>query len=154
MQSVDGLDDAAIARAIRAAQAESARPSLICCKTIIGWGAPTKAGTAATHGEALGAEEVAGARKKLGWSAPAFEVPADCAPPGTMPEAGRAAEARLAASSSRATRNAHPALADEFERRMRGELPANWPTPRAQRWSRRPPAVTGSQATRMSLRRR
>jgi transketolase len=148
VQTIDGMDDAAIARAIRAAQAESTRPSLIDCKTIIGWGAPTKAGTAATHGEALGAEEVAGARKKLGWTAPPFEVPESCARPGIMTRPG-APPRRAGRSCSRAIATPHPALADEFERRMRGELPANWPdTARAALAAGQ--AVSASQATRQS----
>src|SRR5690554_6902025 len=65
--NVDGHDPAAIERAIAAAKAEKDRPSLICCKTIIGWGAPNKQGTEATHGAALGVEEVAATRKNLGW---------------------------------------------------------------------------------------
>jgi transketolase len=148
VQTIDGLDDAAIARAIRAAQAEGERPSLINCKTIIGWGAPTKAGTAATHGEALGVEEVAGARKKLGWTAPPFEVPGELRAAWNHEKAGRVAEARWQELFTR-YRNAHPALAAEFERRMRAELPANWPdTARAALAAGQ--AVTASQATRQS----
>jgi transketolase len=148
VQRIDGLDDAAIARAIRAAQAETGRPSLIDCKTIIGWGAPTKAGTAATHGEALGVEEVAGARKKLGWTAPPFEVPSELRAAWNHDKAGRAAEARWQELFTR-YRNEHPALASEFERRMRGELPAQWlDTARAAVAAGQ--AVTGSQATRQS----
>ena len=148
VQTIDGLDDAAIARAIRAAQAEGERPSLINCKTIIGWGAPTKAGTAATHGEALGVEEVAGARKKLGWTAPPFEVPSELRAAWNHEKAGRATEARWQQLFGR-YRNAHPALATEFERRMRAELPANWPdTARAALAAGQ--AVTASQATRQS----
>jgi transketolase len=148
VQTVDGMDDAAIARAIRAAQAESARPSLIDCKTIIGWGAPTKAGTAATHGEALGVEEVAGARKKLGWTLPPFEVPAELRAAWNHEKAGRAAEEHWQELFAR-YRNAHPALAIEFERRMRAELPDNWlDTVRATLAAGQ--AVQGSQATRQS----
>src|SRR5208282_34062 len=120
--------------------------SLINCKTIIGWGAPTKAGTAATHGEALGAQEVAGARHKLGWTAPAFEVPAELREAWNHDQAGRAAEARWQGMFAR-YRNAHPALADEFERRMRGELPPSWAdTVRALLAAGQ--AVTAAQATR------
>jgi transketolase len=148
VQRIDGMDDAAIARAIRAAQAESSRPSLIDCKTIIGWGAPTKAGTAATHGEALGVEEVAGARKKLEWSLPPFEIPAELRSAWNHADAGRAAEARWQELFGR-YRNAHPALAAEFERRMRGELPASWPdSVRAAIAAGQ--AVSASQATRQS----
>jgi transketolase len=148
VQTIDGLDDAAIARAIRAAQAEGDRPSLINCKTIIGWGAPTKAGTAATHGEALGVEEVAGARKKLNWTLQPFEVPAELRTAWSHEKAGRAAEARWQELFARYS-NAHPALALEFERRMRSELPASWPdTARAALAAGQ--AVTASQATRQS----
>ena len=73
---IDGHDPEAIARAIEKAKAAS-RPSLIACRTTIGFGAPTKAGTEKTHGSPLGADEIAGAREKLGWSAPAFEIPPD-----------------------------------------------------------------------------
>jgi transketolase len=148
VQRIDGMDDAAIARAIRAAQAETTRPSLIDCKTVIGWGAPTKAGTAATHGEALGVDEVAGARKKLGWTAPPFEVPEELRSAWNHDKAGRAAESRWQELFAR-YRNAHPALASEYERRMRAKLPANWPdTARAALAAGQ--AVSSSQATRQS----
>jgi transketolase len=75
VQEVDGLDQEAVTRAIRKARNVVDKPSMIACKTIIGYGAPTKEGTAATHGSALGKEEVAGARVKLGWTAPPFEIP-------------------------------------------------------------------------------
>src|SRR5579862_4207107 len=77
VQHVDGQDGEAVGAAIRRAQAEPSRPSLIACKTTIGWGAPNKQGTAATHGEALGVAEVAAARQNLHWTAPPFEVPAE-----------------------------------------------------------------------------
>src|SRR5690606_816408 len=77
VENVDGHDPAAIAKAFDAARAERERPSLICCKTTIGWGAPTKQGTAATHGSALGAEEAAATRQALGWEHAPFEVPAE-----------------------------------------------------------------------------
>ena len=123
--NVDGHDAAAIERAIGAARAEATRPSLICCKTIIGWGSPNKQGTEATHGAALGEAEVAATREHLGWSAPAFEIPEHL-------RAGWDARARGAALEQgwrerfEAYRAAHPDLAAEFERRMRGELPAGW----------------------------
>src|SRR6201996_2201703 len=77
---IDGHDPAAIAAALEAAKA-SDRPSLIACRTTIGFGAPNKAGTEKSHGSALGAEEVAGARQKLGWNAPPFDIPDDILPP-------------------------------------------------------------------------
>ena len=75
VQEVDGLDQEAVTRAIRRARNVADKPSMISCKTIIGYGAPTKEGTAATHGSPLGKDEVAGAREKLGWTAPPFEIP-------------------------------------------------------------------------------
>ncbi len=75
VQEVDGLDQEAVTRAIRRARNVADKPSMISCKTIIGYGAPTKEGTAATHGSPLGKDEVAGARQKLGWTAPPFEIP-------------------------------------------------------------------------------
>jgi transketolase len=122
---VDGLDAAAVERALRAARAEQQRPSLICCKTIIGYGAPDKQGTKEAHGEALGTEEVAAARKTLGWPYPPFEVPEAMRAEWDHRQAGAQRErawrdlfARYAA--------AHPDLASEFERRTRGDLPQNW----------------------------
>ena len=76
-QSVDGHDHEALGRAIAAARAENGRPSLIACRTIIGWGSPNKAGTHGTHGSPLGDEEIAATRKALGWKSPPFEVPDD-----------------------------------------------------------------------------
>ena len=123
---VDGHDSAAIEQAIIAAKAELHRPTLICCKTIIGFGAPNKQGTEATHGAALGADEVAAARKQLGWTAPAFEIPDDIRAGWDAREQGAAREAKwnelFAAYQAR-----HPHLAAEFSRRMRGELPKDWP---------------------------
>src|SRR5204863_6748082 len=75
VQGIDGLDPEAVTRAIRKARKATDKPSLIACKTIIGYGAPNKQGTAATHGAALGKEEVAAAREKLGWPYPPFEIP-------------------------------------------------------------------------------
>jgi len=75
VQAVDGFDQDAVARAIRRAQKVTNKPSMIACKTIIGYGAPTKAGTAAAHGAPLGKEEIAGARQNLGWPSPPFEIP-------------------------------------------------------------------------------
>ena len=118
--SCDGHDPASINAALEAAKADP-RPSIIQCATIIGYGAPTKQGTSATHGAALGTEEVAAARTFLGWTAEPFVIPVDIAEAwaaaGRRGEPVRAAwEARLAASTHRA----------EFERRMAGKLPENF----------------------------
>jgi transketolase len=116
-EPVDGQDPAAVAAAIERAQA-SDRPNLIACRTIIGYGAPTKAGTAATHGAPLGKDEVAGARAKLGWTAEPFVVPPEILSTwrrfGTRGAALRAEwERRHAASAHRS----------EFDRRQAGRLP-------------------------------
>src|SRR5687767_1691224 len=120
--NVDGHDADAIRRAIDAARAEDSRPSLICCKTIIGYGAPNVQGTSATHGAALGPAEAAAARKNLGWDEPPFVVPADVKNAWDAHERG----ARLEADWQKrfaAYRKQHPDLAAELERRMNGELP-------------------------------
>jgi transketolase len=122
---VDGLDAQAVSAAISAARAETRRPSLICCKTIIGYGAPHRQGTAEAHGEALGAEEVAAARRTLGWPYPPFEVPDEIRAAWDHRAQGEALEAAWRALFAR-YREAFPQLAREFERRVRGELPDNW----------------------------
>ncbi len=116
---VDGHDPEAIARALQEAQT-SARPSLIACRTTIGFGAPSKAGTEKCHGSPLGADEIKGAREKLGWSEPPFVIPADVLE--LWRSAGRAGTAAHKAWAGRLA--ALPAARRaEFERRMRGELP-------------------------------
>ena len=125
VRDVDGHDAAAIAAAIKTAKAETQRPTLICCKTIIGWGAPNKQGTEATHGAPLGEAEVAAAREKLGWTSPPFVVPDDIRAGWDARTRGAAAEQSWQQRLS-AYRAAHPELAAEFERRLRGELPAGW----------------------------
>ena len=123
---VDGHDPAAVSRAIEAATAETSRPSLICCKTIIGWGAPNKQGTEKVHGEALGPEEAAAARKALGWTAPPFQVPDDiCA--GWDARATGAGLERQWRELFAAYAGDYPELAAEFTRRMAGDLPRGWP---------------------------
>jgi transketolase len=122
---VDGHDADAVERAIAEAKADTARPSLICCKTIIGWGAPNKQGTEATHGAALGEAEVAAARQYLGWPYEPFVIPDEIKRAWDARERGAAAErdwtGRLAAY-----RKAHPVLAAELERRLAGQLPGGW----------------------------
>jgi transketolase len=122
---VDGQDADAVAAAIQAARAETARPSLICCKTVIGWGAPNRQGTKAAHGEALGVEEVALARKTLNWPYEPFAIPAPLKQAWDHHAAGAAAEAAWNELFGR-YRAAHPQLAAELERRMRGDLPQKW----------------------------
>jgi transketolase len=127
---VDGLDGNAVAEAVRAAQADTARPTLICCRTIIGYGAPTRAGTAKAHGEALGADEVAAARIQLGWPYPAFVIPDELRAVWDRSEAGAAAEAQWQGLYQR-YQAAFPQLAAELDRRMNGRLPDSWPQLRA-----------------------
>ena len=122
---VDGHDPAAIERALRAAWDVTDKPSLICCKTVIGKGAPNKQGTADTHGAALGEKEVAATRENLGWRHAAFEIPEPIYAGWDQRARGAAAQAewdaRFAAYSA-----AHPELAREFVRRMSGRLPADF----------------------------
>ena len=116
---IDGHDPEAIAKAIELAQA-SERPSLIACRTTIGFGAPSKAGTEKSHGSPLGADEIKGARERLGWAEPAFVIPPD-----VLEMWRSAALARSAAHQAWTERfKAVPAgRRAEFERRIRGELP-------------------------------
>ncbi len=121
VQAVDGLDPDAVTRAIRKARNVTDKPSLIACKTVIGYGAPTKAGTAATHGSPLGKDEVAGARQKLGWSHGPFDIPEP------IFSAWRKIGAR-GKSARRQWTKRHAAMAEadraEFDRRLKGDIPA------------------------------
>ncbi|KJE35146.1 transketolase [Thalassospira sp. HJ] len=122
VQQIDGHDPAAIEAAIAKAKTTNT-PSMIACKTQIGFGAPTKAGTSATHGAALGAEELAGMRKKLEWDYEPFDIPAD------IRDAWLAAGARGADDFNAwggRFESLEAALKDEFERRIEGKLPENW----------------------------
>src|SRR5437762_11710906 len=122
---VDGHDLEAVDRALRRAKREKARPTLICAKTVIAKGAPTKADTGAAHGAPLGDKEVAAARQALGWSYPPLEIPADVYLGWDAREAGKRAERRwnrlLAAYEKQ-----YPAEAAEFKRRMAGQLPVDF----------------------------
>lgn len=122
---VDGHDAAAIKTAIEEAITEGDRPTLICCKTIIGYGSPNKQGTAATHGAPLGEEEIAATRKVLGWESPPFEIPTDIASAWDGKERGSANENAWKEQFDTYS-SEHPALATEFVRRMAGQLPADW----------------------------
>jgi transketolase len=122
---VDGHDAASVAAAIEQATSDADRPSLICCKTIIGFGSPNKQGTASTHGAPLGDDEIAAARKELGWESAPFEIPSDVASSWNGKERGAAEES--AWNAAFAAYNAeHPQLAAEFVRRMAGKLPDDW----------------------------
>ncbi|MSO68054.1 MAG: transketolase [Pseudolabrys sp.] len=117
---VDGHDPVAIAAALEKAQSAD-RPVLIACKTTIGFGAPTKAGKSSSHGSPLGAEEIAGARKALGWTSAPFEIPADILA-GWRAAGQRSKPAHSAWDKRLAALDA--AQRAEFERRMKGDLPA------------------------------
>ncbi|MGB5249960.1 MAG: transketolase [Gammaproteobacteria bacterium] len=123
---VDGHDPDAVKAALAAARAESARPSIICCKTIIGWGSPGKQGTEATHGAALGKDEVALTRKNIGWDSAPFEVPEEIRQAWDARVSGAEAEARWQRAFD-AYASAFPEPAAELRRRWDGELPADWP---------------------------
>ncbi len=145
---VDGHNPEAVSKAIEAARAETARPSLICCKTVIGWGAPNKQGTEKVHGEALGPEEAAAARKFLGWTAPPFEVP-DAIRAGWDAHAVGAQLEKQWRDLFAGYEREHPELAAEFGRRMAGKLPDAWP-PHAQLALAKTAADTTAKATRKS----
>jgi transketolase len=148
VQHVDGLDGEAVGAAIERARSQSERPSLIACRTIIGWGAPNKQGTAATHGEPLGAAEVAAARQNLHWTAAPFEIPSELRAAWNHEKAGREAQSRWQELFGR-YRKAFPALAAQFERRMGGELPSGW-LDAAKAAVSAAQAVSAPQATRQS----
>ncbi|MFY0655747.1 MAG: transketolase [Neptunomonas phycophila] len=122
---VDGHDADQIREAILAAQENTAQPTLICCKTVIGFGSPNKEGKEDCHGAPLGDDEIALTRERLGWTHPAFEIPEDIYADWNAVEAGTHAEndwnERLASY-----RNEYPELAAEFLRRISGELPADF----------------------------
>jgi transketolase len=121
---VDGQDSAAVAAALAAARAVTDKPSLICARTTIGWGAP-KQGTQTMHGEAMGEADIATTRKTLGWSAPPFEIPADIAAEWDRREKGAKVEKEWRARFA-AYKQEFPALSAELERRMAGDLPAGF----------------------------
>jgi transketolase len=125
---IDGHDVAAVDAAIAAAKADGAkhgRPQLICCRTIIGKGAPNKAGTADVHGAALGEKEVAAARAALGWAHPPFVIPESVGAAWNARARGAALEQSWSERFA-AYRSTYPELAAEFSRRMGGDLPVRW----------------------------
>ncbi|KFB71969.1 MAG: transketolase [Candidatus Accumulibacter phosphatis] len=149
----DGHDADSIEAAIRIARTPTGRPTLICCKTMIGFGSPNKGGTHDVHGAPLGSEEIANTRRQLEWPFAAFEVPADVRAGWNARVRGEAAEYAWEANFA-AYRAAYPELAAEFERRMRGELPADWPehvTALLAQWTTRTTAVATRKASQNAI---
>jgi transketolase len=122
---VDGHDPDAVTRALEQARAADDRPSLICCKTIIGWGSPNKQGKEECHGAALGEDEVALVRETIDWPHAPFVVPEEIYAGWDARSKGEEVEAAWN-ENFQTYQAAHPELAAEFERRMAGELPSNW----------------------------
>ncbi|MEZ5493227.1 MAG: transketolase [Pseudomonadales bacterium] len=122
---IDGHDSAAIQTAIEQAKAETEKPSLIICKTIIGFGSPNKQGKEECHGAPLGADEIALARQTLNWSHAPFEIPADISAAWNARDKGVAVEKNWQEKFA-AYAKAYPELAKEFQRRIKGELPADF----------------------------
>lgn len=125
ISGIDGHDAASIKAAIETAQQITDKPSLLICKTTIGFGSPHKAGTADSHGSPLGDAEIAETRKALGWEYGPFEIPQEIYKEWDAKEAGKAKEAAWDAKFAEYAAP-FPELAAEFKRRMSGELPANW----------------------------
>jgi transketolase len=142
----DGHDVDSIEAAIRIARTQTGRPTLICCKTMIGFGSPNKGGTHDVHGAPLGAGEIVNTRRQLEWPFAPFEIPDDVRAGWDARARGEAAEYAWEESFS-AYRAAYPELAAEFARRLRGELPADWDD-RVAALLDRMAAQTGAVATR------
>ncbi len=127
VRGVDGHDAEAVRQATEQARNETERPTLICCKTIIGWGSPNKGGKASSHGAALGEDEVTLVREKIGWPHAPFEIPAEIYTAWDARSLGD--DAQSAWNEQFASyRDEHPDLAAQFERRMTGKLPDEWQT--------------------------
>ena len=125
IRGIDGHDAKALAEAIEQAQAVTDKPSLLMCKTVIGFGSPNKAGSHDCHGAPLGDAEIEATRKALGWSYPAFEIPKDYYEAWDAKATGKQREDEWNARFD-AYAKAYPELAKEFKRRMNGDLPSNW----------------------------
>ncbi len=148
IRNVDGHDGEAVRKAIRKAKRETGKPTLICCKTIIGYGAPNKQGKEESHGAPLGDEEIALARQELGWSHPPFEVPDDLRAAWDARARGKRLENKWK-RMLKDYRAAHPELAAEFERRTAGRLPADFAA-RAVALAHEAQQAGGNVATRQS----
>ncbi|MGE0373208.1 MAG: transketolase [Gammaproteobacteria bacterium] len=125
VRDVDGHDAAAVEKAIHEAKSVNNKPSMICCKTVIGYGAPNLCGSHDCHGAPLGEDEIKATRENLGWKHAPFEIPQEIYAGWDGKKKGATAE-QAWNEKFKAYKAAHPALAAEFERRMSGRLPANW----------------------------
>ena len=125
IDKVDGHDAEAVKKAIAEAKTVTDKPSLICCKTVIGWGSPNKQGKEDCHGAPLGDAEIALVRQTIGWPHPAFEIPAEIYAGWNAKDKGAAREAEWNTRFA-GYKAAHPELAAELERRLSGKLPADW----------------------------
>ncbi|MFC7335515.1 transketolase [Rhodocista pekingensis] len=146
IRDVDGHDAAALDRALAEAVTPCGKPTLICCKTVIGWGSPAKAGTHDVHGAPLGAAESAAAKAEMGWTAAPFEIPDDVRAGWDARGRGGALEGAWQERFRRYA-EAHPDLAAEFTRRVSGELPADFARA-ADAWIAETAARTDTVATR------
>ena len=125
IRGIDGHDAKALAQAVEQAQAVTDKPSLLMCKTVIGFGSPNKAGSHDCHGAPLGDAEIEATRKALGWSYPAFDIPKEYYDAWDAKAKGKQREDEWNARFD-AYAKAYPDLAKEFKRRMNGDLPSNW----------------------------
>ncbi|WJY15603.1 transketolase [Pectobacteriaceae bacterium CE90] len=153
IRGIDGHDAEAIKRAIVEAQQVSDKPSLLMCKTVIGFGSPNKAGTHDSHGAPLGDAEVAATREQLGWKYGPFEIPAEMYAEWDAREAGQCKESAWNKEFDAYAR-AYPDLAAEFTRRMNGELPANWQAESAkvvEQWQANPAKIASRKASQNAL---
>lgn len=153
IDQVDGHDPESIGRAIEIARSDHDKPSLICCKTTIGWGSPNKQGKESSHGAPLGDDEINLTRENIDWKHTAFEIPHDIQSAWSAVDAGVAAEGEWAARFD-GYRDAFPNLASEFERRISSSLPADW-TEKAQAFidalDQQNPTVASRKASQMAL---
>jgi transketolase len=150
---VDGHDVAAVSQGIELAKASADKPTLIICRTTIGQGSPGRAGTAKAHGEPLGAEEIARVRERIGWGAEPFQVPDTVRASWLAHEAGQAREAAWQ-TRMQAYRHAYPQEAAELERRLKGELPADfdrWVQDALATFDAKPQAVATRKASQLVL---
>ena len=125
VSDVNGHDPVAIEAAIAEAKQATGKPSIICCKTVIGMGSPNKAGTHAVHGAALGEEEIAASRARIGWNYPPFEIPKEVYDAWDGRTKGKKIEAEWDQKFNEYTKK-YPSESAEFKRRIAGDLPANW----------------------------